>query len=135
MTARHTIVVLAVLVLPAVCLAEEAPLNPAAQEGQRLYEYYCRSCHGLEGTGDGPTAEVLKGRPVDLTALARRNGGKFPLERVTRNIDGRDPTPAHGNEMPIWGLGFQDPSSDANQEEEVQRRISRLVAYLRTLQD
>jgi mono/diheme cytochrome c family protein len=133
-TVRHTLVVLAALLLSALCHADEPPMNPVAQEGARLYEYYCRSCHGEKGAGDGPTAEVLTVSPANLTALAEANDGKFPLERVTRTIDGRDRSPAHGQEMPIWGLGFQDPSSDSNQEEEVQRRISALVAYLKTLQ-
>ena len=134
MAVRVSQVVLAALLLSAVCFADEPALNPAAEEGARLYEYYCRNCHGEKGVGDGPTASVLKVPPADLTALASTNDGTFPLERVTRNIDGRQPSPAHGREMPIWGLGFQDPSSDANQEQEVQRRISALVAYLRTLQ-
>ena len=134
MTVRITLVVLAALLLSAVCFTDEPASDPAAEEGARLYEYYCKNCHGEKGVGDGPTATVLTVPPTDLTMLARTNDGKFPLERVTRNIDGRQPSPAHGKEMPIWGLGFQDPSSDANQEQEVQRRISALVAYLRTLQ-
>ena len=134
MTVRRSLVVLTVLFLSAVCFADEPPMNPVAKEGARLYEYYCESCHGEKGSGNGPNAKALTAKPADRTALAKGNDGKFPLERVTRNIDGRDPSPGHGEEMPIWGLSFQDPGSDANQEEDVQRRISALAAYLKTLQ-
>lgn len=114
--------------------AEEPEADPAVREGARLFEYYCRACHGDSARGDGPTAEVLTIKPADLTRLSRNNDGKFPLERVERAIDGRNRTAAHGSQMPIWGLGFQVPGSDANQEREVSHRIEQLVAYLRALQ-
>ena len=135
MRKTHVLVLLLGAMLAPACLAAEEPeMTLTAREGERLYEYYCRSCHGDKATGDGPTAEVLTVKPADLTILSKNNDGKFPLQRVTRSIDGRDRKLAHGSEMPIWGLGFQDPSSDANQEDEVSRRIEQLVAYLRTLQ-
>ena len=43
---------------------------------------------------------------------------------------------AHGpSDMPVWGLSFQDPGKDTNQEPMVEARIRDLVAYLATLQD
>ncbi len=120
--------------LVAPCFADDAELSEAAQQGRRLYEFHCQSCHGETGHGDGPTAEVLTVKPVDLTKLAKKNHGEFPLERVARSIDGRNRTPAHGSAMPIWGLDFQDPTSDVYQEGEVKRRIDDLIAYLRTIQ-
>jgi len=40
----------------------------------------------------------------DLTSIAKRNGGVFPVDRVMMNIDGRAMPRAHGtSEMPIWG--------------------------------
>ena len=119
----------------ACCLAGEPELSAAAREGERLYEYHCRACHGDTGRGDGLTAETLSVKPTNLTKLTKKNGGKFPLERVTRSIDGRKRTPAHGNPMPIWGLEFQDPTSDIYQEGEVSLRIERLIEYLRTIQE
>ncbi len=120
--------------LIAPCLADDAKLSPEAQQGRRLYEFHCQSCHGETGRGDGPTAEVLKVKPADLTKLAKKNKDEFPLERVARSIDGRHRTPAHGSAMPIWGLDFQDPTSDIYQEDEVKRRIDNLIAYLKTIQ-
>jgi mono/diheme cytochrome c family protein len=119
----------------ACCLAGEPELSPMAQEGQRLYEYYCGSCHGDAGRGNGPSAKTLTVKPTNLTKLAKKDGGEFPLERVTRSIDGRQRTPAHGNPMPIWGLEFQDPTSDVYQEGEVSLRIKRLIEYLQTIQE
>jgi mono/diheme cytochrome c family protein len=114
--------------------AEEPDLDPDVREGRRLYEYYCVSCHGDKGRGDGFTSKVLRVKPTDLTRLTKRNGGEFPLERVTRSIDGRARTPSHGTAMPIWGLGFQDPHSDVNQEDEVNRRIECLIEYIKSMQ-
>ena len=109
MTVRHTLVVLAALLLSALCHADEPPMNPVAQEGARLYEYYCRSCHGEKGAGDGPTAEVLTVSPANLTALAEANDGKFPLERVTRTIDGRDRSPGAWSRNAHLGSGLPGP--------------------------
>lgn len=114
--------------------ADADGLNESAREGQRLYEYYCLSCHGEKGKGDGETSKVLTVKPTNLRKLAKKNGGDFPLERVQRSIDGRERTPAHGTAMPIWGIGFQDPASDVYQEGEVQRRIDCLIEYIQTLQ-
>jgi hypothetical protein len=79
--------------------------------------------------------EVLKLPPTDLTRLSRENDSKFPLDEVSEVIDGRREVRGHGTRtMPVWGMTFQDPDRDSNQEEEVQGRIQDLVRYLRSLQ-
>lgn len=77
-------------------------------EGSDLYKTYCATCHGVDGKGGGPMAQALKARVPDLTRIARRNHGRFPLERVERIISGEeDIMPAHGSrEMPLWGPIF-----------------------------
>ena len=112
----------------------DVELTQAAREGQRLFEFYCQNCHGETGKGDGETSKVLTIKPANLRKLARKNGGDFPLQRVKRSIDGRERSPAHGTSMPIWGIGFQDRTSDVYQEDEVQRRIDCLIEYIQTLQ-
>lgn len=112
------------------------PVPPALIEslaGRDSFERYCASCHGAAGKGDGPIASALRARPADLTALARRNGGAFPRERVLGFVEGTGRAlPAHGpTEMPVWGPIFRafDPS-DAR----VRQRIGNLVTYVESLQ-
>ncbi len=103
--------------------------------GALSYRIHCLNCHGGSGTGDGPMAELFKIVPTDLTLLAARNDGEFPAERVYLTIDGRQEIAAHGSrQMPVWGIGFQDPGRDSDQEEVVRDKILDLVAYLKTLQ-
>lgn len=107
----------------------------AVERGRDLYRIYCRTCHGEHGRGDGPTAEVLKVVPPDLTRLSARNGGAFPDEEVRAAIDGRGNLLAHGaSEMPIWGLAFQELDTDVSQEAQVRERIAQLVRYLESIQ-
>jgi mono/diheme cytochrome c family protein len=72
--------------------------------GKIEYQSNCASCHGIDAKGDGPVSGELKKRPPDLTVLAKKNGGVFPLNFVYRIIDGRDEIASHGSrEMPVWG--------------------------------
>jgi mono/diheme cytochrome c family protein len=105
------------------------------EQGKFLYEIYCANCHGENGGGDGPTAEVLKVRPPDLRRIRERNDDEFPDDEVRRTIDGRLAVPAHGrSQMPLWGLAFQQLETDKVQEDEVRAKIDRLVAYLESIQ-
>ncbi|MGB7772065.1 MAG: hypothetical protein WBL43_09525 [Pseudolabrys sp.] len=65
----------------------------------------CAPCHGADGKGKGPlSANKLKTKPADLTALAKKNNGVFPVSAVYEAIDGRNAIESHGaREMPIWG--------------------------------
>jgi len=86
---------------------KEASLIQSIQ-GPALYEAYCAVCHGRDGKGGGPKAKSLKVAPPDLTRVAARNGGKFPLPRIQRIISGEEPgTAGHGTRaMPVWGPIF-----------------------------
>ncbi len=124
--------IVAVLCLPSVVMAQDVRL------GQKAYERYCAACHGADATGNGPMRPVLALAPRDLTVLARTNGGAFPLGRVVRQIDGRDPMVAHGGPMPIYGDFFEARDVVLNIGEGAQIRTSQrvidLVAYLQGLQ-
>ena len=77
--------------------------------GKWEYDSNCAVCHGTTGQGGGPYAsEFMKTPPPDLTILAKRNGGVFPIQRVYETIDGRGPEiRAHGpRHMPIWGSDY-----------------------------
>ena len=98
-----------------------------------MYKTYCAVCHGTDGTGNGPAAEALKIPPTDLTALAVKNGGKYPALKVAAIIRGEQVLAAHGTkEMPIWGNLFW--SMSGGHEAEVQQRVANLNKYLESLQ-
>lgn len=115
-------------------LQRTPPLILESISGRDSFEFYCASCHGKTGKGDGPTAPALKTRPADLASLARRNGGAFPKDRVLAIVTGTGGAlPAHGStDMPVWGQIFRglDPS-----EPRVTHRIENIVAYVETLQE
>lgn len=101
--------------------------------GDNLYKAYCASCHGIDAKGNGPMAAWLKVPPTDLTRIAARNGGRFPLERVDRIISGEESLPSgHGTQaMPVWGPIF----SQVTRDQDLGRvRIDNLARYLRDLQ-
>lgn len=107
---RLAVVVGSVLVaaIPACKQTDTAPDTGLVVTGGELFGRYCASCHGIEGTGDGPVAATLTTPPADLTALARRAGGKFDEQEVMSKIDGREEVAAHGpREMPVWGAIFE----------------------------
>lgn len=109
--------------------------------GKREFESKCASCHGLSAKGDGPVANQLKKRPPDLTLLAKRNGGVFPMARLYEVIDGTN-VPAHGTrDMPIWGREYKIQAGEHyvdtpyDPEAYVRARILSLLEYINRLQE
>jgi len=101
-------------------------------KGADLFRAYCASCHGPTGVGNGPVAPALKLRPLDLTAIAERNHGKFPTDRIARVIAVDDRILPHGSrEMPVWGPIFHEVEKDQDWGEV---RVHNLVEYLRSIQ-
>ncbi len=45
--------------------------SPDLAQGAQLYREGCAVCHGLDGSGDTPTAATLQPRPADLRSAAR----------------------------------------------------------------
>lgn len=110
------------------------PLAIKSLDGGDLFQFYCASCHGRTGAGDGPVAPSLKGTPSNLTRLSQANGGVFPRDRVRATIAGEKGmmTPAHGpGDMPVWGPIFRalDPS-----DSQVEVRIKNLVTFIESIQ-
>ncbi len=105
------------------------------ERGQRLYTLYCADCHGPQGQGDGPMAVDQETPPSDLTTLAKAAGGVFPLMEAYEVIDGRGGPSSHQRgAMPVWGLMFQEPGMDANQDDEVRGRILQILHFLKSIQ-
>lgn len=113
---------------------KHVPIKPtSAASGQDMYKNYCAVCHGIDGKGKGPAADALKVPATDLTALAQKNGGKYPALKIAAVIHGDDQMAAHGSkDMPIWGNLFW--SISGGHEAEVQQRVANLNKYIESLQ-
>jgi mono/diheme cytochrome c family protein len=120
-----------------------AQAKPQAKVDLGAFEYKssCAACHGVTGKGDGPLRPRLVIAPSDLTTIAKRNGGVFPVQRIAEIVDGRATIDSHGlREMPIWGVRYSDegtsytPYSQLNTEAFTQGRILALVEYINRLQ-
>jgi mono/diheme cytochrome c family protein len=109
--------------------------------GKAEYQSSCAGCHGESARGDGPLKAYLNRAPTDLSTLAQRNGGVFPLQRVLELIDGRAAAEIgpHGpREMPIWGSVYRSRAAPAEGEfdpEWVARiKLAALADYLARIQ-
>jgi mono/diheme cytochrome c family protein len=130
-------IVFVTLLSSLVVLAQDKQIKPvtvsrtSAGSGKEMFGAYCAPCHGLDGTGNGPAASALKKTPADLTALASKNGGKFPSAHVFATLKQVD-SPVHGSkEMPVWGTLLSSVSSS---EAETQLRMNNLVSYVQSMQ-
>lgn len=107
--------------------------------GRSLYTRFCISCHGDAGKGDGPMPRYLDEKYADLTALAARNGGVFPMSRVLKVIDGREELREHGGSMPVFGDIFSDENPDVEGSYtgilQTRGRILSLAQYLESIQE
>jgi mono/diheme cytochrome c family protein len=108
------------------------------EAGRDVYMVFCQTCHGAEARGGGPLAKIMTREPPDLTGLAARNDGRFPAEMATRQIDGRDPLPGHGGEMPVFGpifdTDFAALTAPSGQPILTSRTIAELIHWLETIQ-
>ena len=129
------------LLLLAVSLAPAEPAKSRKNQtraqsiaaGKALFSEHCASCHGDDAKGAGPAAVSLKVQPPDLTALAKRNHGKFPDDEVYKAIHGDRATAAHGSrEMPAWGPVFL--ATSGVDQADADRHIGNLADYLKSIQ-
>jgi mono/diheme cytochrome c family protein len=121
----------------AVAAEPQPPLAGASGSiGYQYFVQYCSSCHGLEGRGDGPAAPALQTPPADLTRIAQRRGGDFPVAEIRAYIDGRIGVPAHGRrEMPVWGERFEEMVGGGSLgEASARNKLQILIEYLQAIQ-
>jgi len=122
--------------LPLLLCTAAAAQNPCGYAysvtGQRLFEDHCAACHGPDGKGHGPAAAAQKRPPADLTAIAHRNSGSFPSERIAEVIRGGGPVPGHEQDriMPVWGRVFNGECGPAFSR----RAVIELKRYLESIQ-
>jgi mono/diheme cytochrome c family protein len=132
------VVTIAVLVaVPPSAFAQKANPDP----GRQAYELQCAVCHGMDAKGNGFYTASLKVAPPDLTTLSNRNGGVFPVDRVTKVIDGRAEIAAHGSrDMPIWGRRWGASAAEHyvdvpyDQEVYIRLRVISIIDYLNRVQ-
>jgi mono/diheme cytochrome c family protein len=111
-------------------LTQRAPQDGGYSSGRSLYRAHCAPCHGNAGRGDGPVADIQRLRPADLTSIARRKGGVFPRDEMTRVVDGRERIAGHERgEMPVWGRVLPEAT-----DLERRKQIAALVAFVESLQ-
>lgn len=125
--------------LPMMASAQSIPGKPM-DFGQQEFQARCASCHGRDGKGNGPVADLLRKSPPDLTLLSRGNGGIFPISRVYDSIVGDD-VKAHGSrDMPVWGQVYRLRAGEHyvdtyyDPEAYVRVRVLALVEYISRLQ-
>ena len=130
----------ALLVALPVMAAAQSTTTKRPDFGQQEFEARCASCHGRDGKGQGPIADLLRKAPPDLTALSRGNGGIFPISRVYDSIVGDD-VKAHGSrDMPVWGQVYRLRAGEHyvdtyyDPEAYVRVRVLALVEYISRLQ-
>ncbi|MDF1871461.1 cytochrome c [Vannielia sp.] len=126
------------MIIIAALFAASPALAQDVTEGQVLYERHCATCHGIKADGLGPMAPALVVQPTVLTALSAGNAGVFPMTRVVKRIDGRDPLVAHGSAMPIYGDFFEGDDTplktESGQPLLTSRSVVDLIAYIQSLQ-
>jgi mono/diheme cytochrome c family protein len=125
--------------LPLLASAQKTPVKPM-DFGQQEFLSQCASCHGRDGKGNGPIADLLRKPPPDLTTLTRGNGGIFPMARVYDSITG-DNVQAHGSrDMPVWGQTYRIKAAEHyvdtfyDPDAYVRVRVLALVEYINRLQ-
>ncbi|WP_425051216.1 c-type cytochrome [Psychromarinibacter sp. S121] len=107
--------------------------------GGGIYAQYCATCHGIDGTGDGPLNELMSQSAPDLTKLSEANDGVFPMLEVIHIIDGRTGLRAHGGPMPVYGRVFDEEHGTTMQGDvsavlETRGRVLSLAMFLESLQ-
>ena len=101
--------------------------------GKTEYLSGCAACHGIDGKGKGPLSADLKTAPADLTVIAKRNGGVFPVTAVYETVDGRKAIKSHGTrDMPIWGDRFIPPPTPAASSKPSEPNLQLFYDYYRS---
>ena len=134
--ARSALLIATSISVASACVRHAPVRDPIAPSyGEALYLAHCVACHGTTGAGDGPQAARQSVAPPDLRRISERNGGRYPMNRVRRVIDGRKPVKGHGDAgMPIWGDLLLEPR-DGYAPQTAKDKVEHLARYLATLQD
>ena len=113
--------------------ASAPPVKPAGltTDAVMLYATYCVRCHGKDGKGEGPMAPTLNVKVPDLTSLAARNGGVFPMARVEQDLSTKAPVSITHGGVVMWAAMFASAGTDPALEKV---RAHNLALYLEAIQ-
>jgi cytochrome c oxidase cbb3-type subunit 3 len=105
---KRSLALLAAFALALLIAAQGAALAADPIRARQQYDAYCAECHGRDGHGDGPTADIQQTRPRDFADCDRM--AKISDQKMIDVI--RDGGYANGMspDMPAWryALGDQD---------------------------
>ncbi len=126
----------AAILLPGWACAEGTPAGgcePLTEiSGAALFAENCTVCHGPDGKGGGPLAKAENLSPPDLTTLAARTGGKFPMDHVAGRLRRGGGENAGGDKtMPVWRKLFAHECGDAY----ARQALTELENFLKTIQE
>ena len=107
--------------------------NAPSNSGKEMFNSYCAVCHGTAAKGDGLAASAMKTAPTDLTALAKKSGGKYPSAHVASVIRGQ--SSCHLTAARICRCGDRrSPASAKGTRPKRSREPPTGWAYIETLQ-
>lgn len=128
---------LVISLLATIVATQLAHAEARKQSGRDLYFQYCAVCHGQDGTGRHGR-DVKAPAPADLTKIAARRGGVWPMLEVMSIIDGytKRTTPRPG--MPVFKEMLTGPEVDFDtgngRTQRVPERLVAIARYLEALQ-
>ncbi|OSQ50876.1 c-type cytochrome [Marivita geojedonensis] len=120
-------------------MVAQACTPQSSDSGRTVYNDKCAVCHGFNGRGDGDLADGLDPRPADLTQIAARRDGVWPMLEVMAIIDGYTKRYLPGSDMPIYDEFLEgdlvtfDTGNGIRQK--APANLLSIARYLETLQD
>lgn len=132
---RYTLI--ATCLFAAGCMTQE-PHTASRDTGRALFAEDCAACHGPEAKGNGPLAKGLKTQPADLTKIASRRDGVWPMLEIMSIVDGYSKRTNPRDDMPIIVGLTEGPMTEFDSGNGITRQVpARLVAvveYLESIQ-
>ena len=125
-----------VLLVPLLLMGTSVEMTDA---GKVLFEENCLSCHGPDGKGDGPSAADLNTPPADLTRIAARRDGVWPMLEVMAILDGYNRNTLPREDMPVFENFLDNEMSEFDTGNGVPTlvptKLIEIVYYLESIQD